>query len=59
MIGKIVNVIVFIVIVFILIKVFGKLIEIDERNKQACEEKGMIYVQPRGDRGYCTKGFRP
>ena len=35
------------------------LASLEQRKEQECKEKGMIYVQPRGDRGYCTVGFRP
>lgn len=59
MIEKIIEGIVLIVIISIVIKVFGKLIDIDERNEQICAEQGMVYVTPRGAKGYCTEGFRP
>lgn len=59
MIGKIANW----VIIGSLLVGFGYIVKLsaesDNRKIQACKAKGMIYVQPFRERGYCAEGFRP
>ena len=59
MVGKIINFIVICVCLSLFIGLLVVLSNLESKREQACEDKGMIYVQPRGDRGYCTTGFRP